>query len=164
MRYDPTVHHRRSIRLPEYDYSTPGAYFVTICTQDRQCLFGDITDDAMRPNEAGRMVEAWWRELTSKFPTTSADAHILMPNHVHGIVAIEREDGAPLGAMVQWFKTMTTNAYIQGVRQDGWAPFPGRLWQRNYFERIVRDDDELFETREYIASNPVNWEHDEDNP
>ncbi len=109
-----------------------------------------------------------------------------MPNHVHGIIVI-RDDivgadprvrpegahpsaslragsGAPLPRIVQWFKTMTTNSYIRGVQAQRWTPFGGRLWQRNYYEHIVRDEAELERIRDYIVNNPVNWKKDPDNP
>jgi putative transposase len=88
MKYNPDIHHRRSIRLRNYDYSLPGAYFVTVCTQDRACLFGNVADDTMRLNDAGRMIEQWWFELNRKFPTVETDEFVVMPNHFHGIVVI----------------------------------------------------------------------------
>jgi len=88
MPYDPTRHHRRSIRLKGYDYSQAGAYFVTICTQDRACLFGKVVNGEMRLNDAGRMVLAEWNMLPERFPHVVLDAFVVMPNHVHGIVVI----------------------------------------------------------------------------
>lgn len=86
MIFDPAIHHRRSIRLRGYDYSQAGAYFVTICTQDRTCLFGEPLDGEMRLNEAGKMIERWSIELENKFPDIQCDAFVCMPNHVHFIV------------------------------------------------------------------------------
>ena len=185
MSYDPNKHHRRSIRLPGYDYAQPGAYFVTVCVQGRGCLFGDIAGDEMVPNEAGRMVSAWWYELPRKFPSCDPDVLVVMPNHIHGVIVIREgpvgadqrvrpgscahdhtgaHTGAPLPRIVQWFKTMTTNAYARGVNERGWTPFVARLWQRNYYEHIVRDEDELNRIREYIVNNPRSWNEDPDNP
>lgn len=198
MRYNPEKHHRRSIRLKGYDYAQPGAYFVTIVTQDRACLFGDVVDGQMRLNDAGHMVKRWWDELNRKFPHVQTDAFVVMPNHVHGIIVIEpvgadprvcpdasgahagapqqsgahtgapqqsgAHAGAPLPEIVQWFKTMTTNEYIRHVRNDRWTPFPGRLWQRNYYEHIIRNDESLDHIRKYIADNPLRWHLDRDNP
>ena len=194
MPYNRNIHHRRSIRLQNYDYSQPGAYFVTICVQDRACLFGDVVDGEMRLNDAGTMVTRWYNELTQKFGDIVCDAWVCMPNHIHYIVmntglvrpnddsvgadlcvrpAACRSElgehagskkgehaGSPLRRVVQWFKTMSTNEYIRGVRQHQWQPFPGRLWQRNYWEHIVRDETELNRIREYIVTNPVRWEMD----
>jgi hypothetical protein len=88
MSYNPDIHQRRSIRLKGYDYATPGAYFVTVCTHERECLFGDIVDGVMRLNEAGRMVNTVWDEIPAHYPGIDVDAFIVMPNHIHGIVAI----------------------------------------------------------------------------
>jgi REP element-mobilizing transposase RayT len=160
IKYDSAIHHRRSIRLKEYDYSQAGAYFITIVTQERECLFGEIIDGEMQLNTAGELLTSWWHRLPGKFPSVSVDTFVVMPNHLHGIIAIDvpgqthgsapTESGeivgadlrvrphaggvrpnAPIPQMIQWFKTMTTNAYIHGGRESGWAPFKGRLWQRN---------------------------------
>jgi hypothetical protein len=93
--YNPDIHHRRSIRLRSYDYAQAGAYFITICTQDRACLFGEIVAGTMRPNEPGRMIEHWWDELGAKFQTLTTDAFVLMPNHVHGIIILADVPIAP---------------------------------------------------------------------
>ncbi|HLP48379.1 MAG TPA: transposase [Candidatus Kapabacteria bacterium] len=68
--------------------------------------------------------------------------------------------GSPLHAILRWFKTMSTNEYIKGVKQSGWPPFNGKLWQRNYYEHIIRNENELLQIREYVANNPANWEID----
>ena len=185
MTYDPDKHHRRSIRLRGYDYTQAGAYFVTICTQDRPALFGGIDGGALRLNDAGHMVERWWDELNRKFPSVVTDAFVVMPDHVHGIIVIAapgeginagdaggdsgaggyvnpplRDDivdtnGVSLSTIIQWFKIMTTTEYIRHVKQSGWMPFNRRVWQRNYYERIIRDQRQLEATRRYIASNPA---------
>ena len=179
MKYDSEIHHRRSIRLSGYDYSSPGAYFVTICTKDRLCLFGEIINDEMRVNDAGCMIEKYWLKLPNKFPHIQINSFITMPNHFHGIIKIVGADprvcpdkenekgahtGAPLHKVVQWFKTMTTNAYIKGVKDSDWAGFPGKLWQRNYYEHVIRNDDSMNVIREYIEYNPSRWIDDVDNP
>ena len=193
MPFNPDIHHRRSIRLPGYDYTSAGAYFVTICAKERQCLFGVIEKGQMRLNDAGLMIEQWFAELENKFPAIEGDAFICMPNHVHCIVvnvgadlcvrpkspplqdgirqmpsdnlAGQTRRSAPtepsLSQVVQWFKTMTTNEYIRGVKQKGWPAFAGTLWQRNFYERIIRDEAELSGVREYIRSNPALWATDE---
>src|SRR5512147_1358322 len=96
MPFDPFKHHRRSIRLKRYDYSQAGAYFVTICTQNRECLFGEIVRGEMCLNDAGMMMVRWWDELSNKFPTFDPDAFVVMPNHIHCIVVIN-DVGATLG-------------------------------------------------------------------
>ena len=194
MAFDAAIHHRRSIRLQGYDYSRAGAYFVTLCTQDRECLFGEIADGEMALNEAGRMTEHWYLKLANKYPDMQCDAFVCMPNHLHFVVVNTGEPladgerivgadlrvrpvsgarrgigeslgkgehtGSPLPAVVQWFKTMTTNAYIRGVKHNGWTPFAGKLWQRNYWERVIRNEEELNLIREYIHNNPAQWESD----
>ena len=166
MTYDPDRHHRRSIRLRGYDYAQPGAYFVTICTQDRHALFGEIDGGAMRLNDGGRMVERWWDELNRKFPSVVTDTFVVMPDHIHGIIMIAAisdadaggdANGVSLSVIIQWLKIMTTTEYIRHVKQSGWMPFNRRVWQRNYYERIIRDERQLEATRRYIATNPNRW-------
>ncbi len=145
MSYDPERHHRHSIRLKGYDYSQTGAYFVTICTQNRECLFGEILNVEMVLNNAGRMIEKWWLELNRKFLTVETEEYVVMPNHFHGIIVIVGADlrvcpeldrgtenqgahtGAPLPIIIQWFKTMTTNKYILGVKASEWPSFHRKL-------------------------------------
>jgi REP element-mobilizing transposase RayT len=167
-KYDPNLHHRRSIRLEAFDYAQSGAYYVTIVVQNRDALLGSIGNEAVALTDAGQMVAYWWNELTNHFRRVTTDAFIVMPNHVHGIIVIKEGEGGhtgpPLPTIVGWFKTMTTNACIRGVHEHGWEPFAGRFWQRGYYERVIRSDDELAKTREYIESNPLRWEEDEENP
>ncbi|MEW6232067.1 MAG: transposase [Chloroflexota bacterium] len=135
--YDPHRHHRRSTRLPGYDYGQPGAYFVTIVAQDRARLSGEVLDGEMRLNDEGRMVGRQWRSLPEWFRMVELDTYIVMPNHFHAILIIQ---GAPeVGYIVGAFKFITTVEYIHGVNELGWPPFRGRLWQRNYYEHIIRD-------------------------
>jgi putative transposase len=255
--------HRRSIRLKGYDYANSGAYFVTIVTQGRACLFGEIVNAETRLNDAGSVIERWWFELNNKFRKVETDDFAIMPNHFHGIVVIADAVGAdlcvgpltdlrvspdsegahagaplqgvtqqrppqpmtrmgtgvnpdvhpahqgthagvplqgthpvrpvarrgrpehvlstvegcapvlapqnasqrtPLPTIVQWFKTMTTNEYLRGVKTSGWAPFQGQLWQRNYYEHVIRDNESLNRIREYILNNPAQWAFDPENP
>jgi REP element-mobilizing transposase RayT len=180
-KFNPDLHHRHSIRLRGYDYSQEGAYFITICTQNRECLFGEIRDCEMILNDAGKMIEKWWAKIVKKFPSVETDEYVVMPNHFHGIVVIVGADprvrpdadvntgegahmGAPLQRIIQWFKTMSTNEYIQRIKQNGWQPLSGKLWQRNYYEHIIRNERELDEIREYIVNNPLQWALDNENP
>ncbi|MBA2277000.1 MAG: transposase [Chloroflexia bacterium] len=161
---------RRSIRLGGFDYAGAGAYFVTVCVQHRVCLFGSVIDDEVRLNEAGETILDRWTRLPSRYARIEVDAVVVMPNHVHGIIMVNHDDdwrGEPrpvLGDIVGWFKTMTTNEYIRGVRERGWEPFPGRLWQRNYYEYIIRNERAHERIRAYIAANPSRWPFDEENP
>ena len=163
MKFNLNKHHRRSIRLRNYDYATPGAYFITICTKDRLCLFGDITKERMILNDAGNSIKKWYLKLTEKF-NVNLDTYVIMPNHLHGIIFQGEHMGSPLHQVVQWFKTMTTNDYIKSIKASDCCPFTGKLWHRNYWEHIIRNDDELNRIRNYIITNPVNWALDRDNP
>ena len=183
MTYDPARYHRRSVRLPAYDYAQAGAYFVTVCTQNRECAFGEVVDGEMVLNEPGRMVETVWRELPQHYPGVEVDTLVDMPNHVHGIIMLvgagpracpDRVSGQPRGVaptgtmslpdVVHRFKSLTTARYRRGVLQDRWLPFPRRLWQRNYYERVIRNDEELNHVRQYIVDNPLRWAEDRENP
>ena len=139
-------------------------------------------------NDVGRMIQSVWDELPQHYPGVEVDAFIIMPNHIHGIIELTvgagpcacPESGQPqiqgqprgvaptaaisLPDVVHRFKSLTTTHYRHGVIQNRWRPFPGRLWQRNYYEQIIRDEDELQRLRQYISDNPANWETDEENP
>lgn len=209
---------RHSLRLKEYDYSSAGAYFVTICAHNRECLFGDIIDGEMVLNDAGKMVEEWWDTIPSRYPNTEIDVFVVMPNHFHGIVYIH-EINPSVGAesisahdikmescvgaesisahnietnsitqnrvdiestptklnntpkswkglpeIIQSFKRDTTIKYIKMVKNNVLPPFEKRVWQRNYYEHIIRDEFDLNRIREYIINNPGRWQDDEENP
>jgi len=244
MKYDPNIHHRRSIRLKGYDYSQAGMYFVTICVQKHTYLFGKIIDGKMILNDAGKMIEKWCTELLHKFSDIVLDAYVVMPNHFHVIIVNTGNDntntvtvpvpvpvgadlrvcpnkngepnenilgeyggnilgnpnenisgdpnenilgnpnenilgnpnenisgeydgnilgehvGSPLHAVVQWFKTMTTNEYIRGVKTLGWQRFDKKLWQRDYWEHIIRNGQSYQRIAKYIINNPINWQND----
>jgi REP element-mobilizing transposase RayT len=182
--YDPDIHHRRSMRLKGCDYSTVGAYFVTICVQNHHCLFGHIETGPMILNDAGKMVDHWWHELKNKYVNIDIDHYVIMPNHFHGIIRIVGADlcvgpefvhcpqgrhaglplRIPISKMVQWFKTMTTNQYIQNVKRNHWKPFDKTLWQRNYYEHIIRSETSFHKIRQYIMDNPGTWAVDRLNP
>jgi putative transposase len=312
MKNNSNKYHRKSIRLKGYDYSQAGAYFVTIVTQNRQHLFGEVKNGGMVLNAAGEKVEQIWHTLPERFPQIELDAFVVMPNHVHGIIVItddqttvistesaretplhqpeqpkdvinqteqmndpsafmmdqtvgaglvpapmqtdnqpplhqtnqtddettlgktermndetppvtnqtvgaglvpaliqpahqttlgktehmkdeteliaHRTPGAPtrgaptehknasfattpddqkrslLGDVVGAFKSLTTHAYVMGVREHGWPPFDKRLWQRDYYERIIRSENALTKARAYTEANPQNWENDHENP
>lgn len=157
--------HRRSIRLPGYDYTQPGAYYVTICTQDRECLLADVTGDTVTLSTYGEIVQRAWEGLPDHYANLGLDAFVIMPNHIHGVLVLtevartssERVHGLP--EIVRAFKSFSARA-VNDARGTPQNP----VWQRNYYEHIVRDDDEWERIREYIAANPVNWEDDPENP
>ncbi len=151
---------RRSIRLKSFDYSRPGAYFITVGTQNRRPLFGRIISDQVQLSPAGQMISSVWSELPVHYPGVSLDDFIVMPNHVHGIIVLKEagiDEPISLGDVVHRFKSFTTARYRRAVREDGWPAFDRRLWHRNYYERIVRDRAALLAIRRYIAANPRCW-------
>ncbi len=193
MPYDPDVHHRRSIRLRGYDYSAAAAYFVTVCTEGRECLFGAVVDGAMVANEIGRMIETFWHGLPKRYPGAELDEFVLMPNHVHGVIVLS--DGTPgfvgqvsppqadaaiasiggvssshssepatrrgmlLPKIIGYFKMNTAKrANVMRGRSSV------SLWQRNYYEHVIRDDVDLQRIRTYVAGNPAHWETDQLHP
>ena len=164
---------RKSIRLKEYDYSQPGEYFVTICTNEHDYKFGEIVNEEMRLDEMGKIVKGCWEEIPIHFSNVELDEYVVMPNHVHGIIILNERVGVEyiqplqktfqhvipksLGSIVRSFKA----AVIRQFRKNGYPDF---LWQRNYFEHIIRNDKELNNIRDYIVNNPLKWSIDEENP
>ena len=172
---------RRSIRLQEFDYAQQGAYFVTICTQNRMCLFGEIVNGEMRVNDLGRVAQLLWEEIPAHFPQVETDAWVVMPNHVHGILVIAhdvrathasvrathasplRASGGPpkrsLGVIVGSYKSAVAKRINQSRRTPG-----ASVWQRNYYDHVIRDDADLNRIRQYILDNPAKWSEDRENP
>ncbi|MBF8296081.1 MAG: transposase [Bacteroidetes bacterium] len=162
---------RKRLRLKEYDYSQPGAYFVTICTKDREERFGEIVDGEMRANNSAAVVWSCWNDLPNHYPNVELDAFVIMPNHVHGIIMVLDEQivGATpasplqrkrhrLGDIVGSFKSAVTKRANE-IRGTAGSP----LWQRGYYDHIIRDDRSLTRIREYIAHNPQRWASDKEN-
>ncbi len=179
MSFDPLKHHRHSIRLKGHDYTSAGAYFITICTYQRDCLFGEIVAGAVRLNDFGSVVCECWEAIPRHFPNATVDAFVVMPNHVHGVLVINETahvgatHASPLhapplphgpkrqsiGAIIGSFKSAVTKR-INVLRAMPGAP----VWQRNYYEHIVRNEREWHAIRRYIQNNPVQWALDRDHP
>lgn len=178
MKYDPNKHHRRSIRLKGYDYSQPGAYFVTICAYQRQCIFGKIIDGQMCLNQYGEIVAETYQWLCQHYSHLYTDKWIIMPNHFHAIMVITDQPckgvsrnaptgnllrpiikPKPLGRLIGALKTVSTKK-INILRDAPGTP----LWQRNYYEHIIRNQDAIDKIREYIINNPLSWEIDQLHP
>ena len=174
MKYNREIHHRRSIRLKEYDYSQAGAYFVTICAWNRECLFGEIVNSEVVLSEYGLIVKQCWEELVYHYRNVKLNTYIIMPNHMHGIINIV--DTATVGAgfkpaptamhkrhglpeIVRALKTFSSRK-INLVRNTPGVP----VWQRNYYEHVVRNEKDMQSIQEYIVNNPLQWETDENNP
>lgn len=186
----PDLHHRRSIRLKEYDYSQPGAYFITICTHQREHLFGEIVDGIMQLNEFGQIAHEEWHKTARIRVEIELDEFVIMPNHFHGIVIIHEPVRAyrdtpkggvgdtpvrayghtplptpnpttfespsrTLGAIVRGFKSAVTTQINQKRCTPG-----NPVWQRNYWEHIIRDKKDLYNVQAYILNNPIQWEND----
>jgi REP element-mobilizing transposase RayT len=165
MEYDPQIHHRRSIRLQGYDYSQAGLYFITICCQNRECLLGEMVNGEMICNDAGEMVQTAWNDLSNHYGHIKLDTFIIMPNHIHGIIALTNVRAgfkpAPTGKrhglseIVRALKTFSAR-HTNETRNT-----PGtKLWQRNYWEHIIRNENEYRRISEYITHNPTKWEQD----
>lgn len=180
------MNNRQSIRLKGYDYSKPGYYFITICTQNRVHRFGEISGGVMRLNDAGNIVEDCWNELAIRFPHVSLDSFVVMPNHIHGIITA----GAPLagarfiptanadesnvpteqratarvaptiGDIVGAYKSLCVKKLLQWINDTDPTIRFGTLWQRNYWEHIIRDEQSLYTIRQYIRNNPAKWQAD----
>ncbi len=177
---------RRSIRLKNYDYSQNGIYVITLCIQNKTCLLGNIVNEIMILNEAGKMIDEQWHQLSIRFNSIQLEEYIIMPNHFHGIIIVgaglvpARNIEAPinldgqvqdlplqnhhLSKIVRALRLITTHQYILGVKNNHWKPFDGKLWQRNYYEHIIRNEEDFFRAKEYIRANPQNWIRDKINP
>ena len=184
MIYDPRKHHRRSTRLPGYDYRQPGAYFVTICTRDRVCVLGRVDSGEVWLSEQGVIATELWMDIPERFPHVCVDTFVVMLNHVHAIIIIEemRRGGvtpplhggqAPplfdvdaegermpsLGQIVAYSKYQTTKQINRALGNPG-TPF----WQRNYYDHVIRRERELEAIRRYISENASKWDLDRDHP
>ena len=167
---------RKTIRLKGYDYSQYGSYFVTICIFTKEPLLGDIYNDLIILSRIGHAITKWWQELPRKFPHIKLDEFVIMPNHIHGIITIVGADlcvgpndmgahtGAPLQKIVQWLKTMTTNEYLKLIKAGISQNMNSKLWQRGYFEHVIRNEKDLSAVRQYINDNPLKWQFDSENP
>ena len=158
MIYNPEKHNRQSIRLKGYDYSNSGAYFITLCIQDREKLLSNISNSIVELTLAGNMIEKWWLELINKYSNIDLDEYVIMPDHFHGIVWINNyETEISIPTILKWFKAMSTNEYIRNVKENNWKPFNKKLWQRNYYEHIIRNEKSLKNIRQYIQNNPLTY-------
>ena len=174
---------RKSIRLKGYDYSGSGAYFATICVQKRKCIFGEIINKEMMLNDIGQIVQTVWDGLPDHYSHVRLDMCSIMPNHIHGIIILQDDNivGADLNVgagfkpaptvkrgknkrhglpeIIRGFKTFSSR------RINEYRDTKGRIvWQRNYYEHIVRNEKELDRIREYVINNPIQWESDKENP
>ena len=138
---------RKRMRLRDFDYSSEGAYFLTLCLQKKLSLFEN--------HQAKEMVEKWIVEIENKYENVTVDCYVVMEDHVHMILFITEGNQISLSEIMKWFKTMTTNEYIRGVRDRVYEPFEKKLWQRSFYDHIIRNDEDLNEKREYVMNNPA---------
>jgi REP element-mobilizing transposase RayT len=172
---------RSSLRLRGFDYTQPGAYFITVCTHRRETLFGTVVDQIVRPSAEGEIAGRTWLHLPNHYPNCELDAFVVMPNHVHGILILgarvgagfkpaptSREEASPEGTVGRWqslsemirgFKTFSARR-INELRGTRGKP----VWQRGFYEHVIRTDTDLDRIREYIEANPGCWADDDENP
>ena len=155
--HKPLLPKRKNIRLSGYNYSLEGCYFVTIVVQKRLCLFGDVVDGLMNLNAAGNMVSMAMMELEERFPGVKIPYSVVMPNHVHFIVYLPGD--IRLNNVVSSFKGYTTHLYSE-LLKEGARPYLGKLWQRNYYEHIIRSSRSYDFISHYIIVNPERWNKD----
>jgi len=167
MPFDPDKHHRHSLRLNDYDYSREGMYFVTLCTFDRGCYFEEFP-------ELKEIVDKFWIQIPLRHGNVILDEYVIMPNHLHGIIInTGHPQGMPLrdkpndiktiGEIIGAFKSLCVTAWLDKIRR-GKINVRGKFWQRNFYEQIIRNEDELSRSRQYISENPLKWESDDENP
>ncbi len=171
-----TVPRRRSSRLHGFDYLQPGAYFVTICTVDSLCCLGRVIGEDFRPSRVGDLAIKAWEWLPNRYPYVELDAWVMMPNHLHGVLVIcdepcsgIRRGGSraaptpsgrkPLFQLIGAFKTVSTKEVNRLMVTPG-----ARLWQRGFYEHIIRNETDLPRIRGYITNNPAQWAIDRENP
>ena len=191
MTYDPQKHHRKSIRLKEYDYSKPNAYFITICTYNKECIFGAIINGEMQLNEYGKIVANEWLKTPTIRQYVLLDKYIIMPNHFHGIIIItdNRRGTAPMSsrATVEVAESrvsrdprlnnlegqhhiLSRQLFVHSRQQQQNKYMKSKkttaraVWQPRFYEHIIRNPHELDQTREYIIYNPLKWALDSENP
>lgn len=161
MKFDPKIHHRRSIRLQGYDYSQAGAYYVTIVAWRREYVFGEVVNAEMQLNKFGQIVQYAWYDLPKHYPHAELDSFCIMPNHVHAIIVLNDNPAIkrhPLSEVVRAFKSFSARR-INSLRNSQGIP----VWQRNYYEHIIRNHEDFLSKSNYILDNPLNWENDDEN-
>ena len=190
MKYNPDIQKRRSIRLRGYDYSSPGVYFITICTFQKECFLGKIKIGQIELNDFGEIVEREWEKSFQIRKEIRYDSYVIMPNHLHGIIIIVGARGStPNNIDLQnkkadipnntglvniknrvnchlplQMKPKSLSSFVAGFKSNVSRKIGFSIWQRNYYEHIIRDEKELNKYRQYIKNNPSKWDEDEENP
>lgn len=188
--FNPNRHHRRSIRLKHHDYTSAGFYFITICTHQRRCLLGNVMEGAVQLSEFGEIVAACWQAIPQHFSQIQLDRFVVMPNHLHGILVVtdmdkgmvvttdtgrgmampcpyttfqSRKFGQPISGSISTIVGSFKSAVTKQINLLRHAPGTP-VWQRNYYEHIIRDDRALHQIRDYIEHNPITWNQDQLHP
>jgi putative transposase len=179
-KYNSQIHHRKSIRLKEYDYSLAGAYFVTICCHTKKSLFGSIVNEEILLSDFGEIANEEWLKLPERFFNIELNIFQVMPNHIHGIIVLYEPESRvtarvtpTVGNIIGAYKSLVTNKCLKLFKQKsfvgaGLAPalkkptqnIMGKIWQRNYYEHIIRNEKSYQEIYDYILYNPLNWKED----
>ncbi len=152
---------RKSPRLDGFNYASSGAYFITICTDSRVSRFGQVTDGTMHLSRVGRIAEEEWLRTPSVRSGVSLDVHVVMPNHLHGILLIDDAGidlgrlPATVGAIIRGYKGATTRRVTEALPSS-----TGKVWQRGYYDHIIRSESDMQRIREYIVNNPLQWSLD----
>lgn len=156
---------RKKLRLAEFDYGSVGAYFVTVCTHNRQCVFGACENGVVELSELGRSVQAEWMQSAEIRNEIELDQYVVMPNHFHGIVWIReavsserKSTERTLGTLMAGFKSACTKKFRESAGADA------ALWQRRFYDHVIRNEQSLLKIREYVVNNPLRWDEDPENP
>ncbi len=167
MNFNPIeIQPRKQLRMSGYDYRMPGYYFVTLCVNNRACLFGEILNGEMHLNAAGQMIQGVWHRISEQYRGWRVDTLIVMPNHVHVIVVLDDVPTPTLSLpeLMRNIISYTMTCYRHGVYNHHWLGFYKHLWQRSYYEHVICNESSLENIRHYIVNNPTQWEMDEENP
>ena len=155
---------RKPTRLSGYDYSSPGFYFATICTHQRECRFRQVIDGEMHLNNAGKIAWQGWEPLSRGYPNIGIEHFVVMPNHVHGLIEIKPFDvfqhkkPHDLSEIIRGFKTWSA-IRINRVQNSAGAP----VWQRSFYDQIIRNEKQLQTVVDYIRMNSERWDEDKEN-
>ncbi len=156
---------RKPNRLPEYDYSTPGWYAITLCVQKRRCLLSTIENDQVHLKKPGEICLSVWNSLSQRYADVELDAFVVMPNHIHGIVRIvySEQRNHNLGNIIKAYKSLVTKQYREWYLTT-YQEYSLKLWQRSFYDHVIRNESGLDAVREYILMNPRNWGKDKLHP
>ncbi len=164
MQHQTNFKNRKKIRLPDYNYSSCGGYFVTICTKNKRYLFGDIIDGCIELSKIGIIIKDCWLNIPKHFEEVLLDEYVIMPNHIHGIIFIhkgiqedsgEKRSAQRLFNLIGSFKSVCTKFVNKNISGNNF------MWQKSFYEHVIRNDQDLYKIQEYIVNNPLQWEIDE---